>query len=100
MPHYVLSYHRSDAVVVGEPEVAADWMQWFASIKSHVVEMGAPVGETRRLGNVESDQIIGGFSIISADSLDHAAELAAGCPVLKYGQGVEIGELLEVPALA
>ncbi|MCL2417890.1 MAG: YciI family protein [Conexibacteraceae bacterium] len=100
MPQYVFSYHRSDEVVTGDPEVAAEWMQWFGSIQSHVVEMGAPVGETRRLGNVDSDQIIGGYSIISADSLDHAAELAAGCPVLKAGQGLEIGELVEVPTHA
>jgi hypothetical protein len=100
MPHYVFSYHRNDAVVTGDPDVAAEWMQWFGSIKSHVVEMGSPVGETRRLGNVASDQIVGGFSIISADNIDQAAELAAGCPVLKQGDGVEIGELLEVPSIA
>jgi hypothetical protein len=49
---------------------------------------------------VESKEIVGGFSIVQADTIDAAAELAKGCPGLLYGGKVEVrtlagmGELL------
>jgi hypothetical protein len=41
----------------------------------------------------ESKEVIGGFSIVQADTLDDAAELAKGCPVLLVGGTVEVGPL-------
>ncbi len=42
---------------------------------------------------VESKEIVGGFSIIQADSVDAAAELAKGCPGLLAGGSVEVRAL-------
>ena len=42
---------------------------------------------------VESKEIVGGFSIIQADALDDAAELAKGCPVFLRGGSVEVRPL-------
>ena len=42
---------------------------------------------------VESKDIVGGFSIVQADGLDAAAELAKGCPVLLRGGTVEVRQL-------
>jgi hypothetical protein len=42
---------------------------------------------------VESKEIVGGFSIIQADSLDAAAKLAKGCPGLLIGGSVEVRPL-------
>jgi hypothetical protein len=42
---------------------------------------------------VESKEIVGGYSIIQAESLDAAAELAHGCPVLQNGGFVEVRPL-------
>jgi len=39
---------------------------------------------------VESKEIVGGFSIVQADALDRAAELAKGCPCLLTGGTVEV----------
>ena len=41
----------------------------------------------------ESKEVIGGFSIVQAETIDAAAELAKGCPVLLAGGTVEIGPL-------
>ena len=35
-----------------------------------------------------------GYTLIEADSLDAAAGLAGGCPVLKHGGTVEVGETI------
>jgi hypothetical protein len=42
---------------------------------------------------VESKEIVGGYSIVQADSLDAAAELAKGCPGLLVGGKVEVRPL-------
>jgi hypothetical protein len=42
---------------------------------------------------VESKEIVGGFSIIKAETIDAAAELAKGCPGLLTGGKVEVRPL-------
>jgi len=34
--------------------------------------------------------VIGGYSVVEAKDLDHAAELAKGCPILEVGGSVEV----------
>ena len=42
---------------------------------------------------VEAKEIVGGFTIVKADSVDAAAEIAKGCPILEVGGSVEIREI-------
>jgi len=42
---------------------------------------------------VESKEIVGGYSIVKADTLAAAAELAKGCPALLTGGKVEVRPL-------
>jgi hypothetical protein len=42
---------------------------------------------------MESKEIVGGFSIVQAETLDAAAELAKGCPVFLRGGMVEVRPL-------
>jgi hypothetical protein len=42
---------------------------------------------------IESKEILGGFSIVQADTLDAAAELAKSCPVFLRGGSVEVRPL-------
>lgn len=42
---------------------------------------------------VESKEIVGGYSIVKADSIDKAAELAKACPGLLTGGMVEVRAL-------
>jgi hypothetical protein len=42
---------------------------------------------------VESKEIVGGFSIVQADTVDAAAQLAKGCPALLSGGSVEVRPL-------
>ena len=47
---------------------------------------------------VESKECIGGFSIVQADTIDAAAELAKGCPHLLTGGKVEVRVLAGLTA--
>lgn len=42
---------------------------------------------------VEAREIVSGYSIVRADTLDTAAEFAKGCPVLRRGGTVEVRTL-------
>jgi hypothetical protein len=39
---------------------------------------------------VEAKEIVGGYSVVQADTIDAAAEIARGCPVLLTGGSVEV----------
>jgi hypothetical protein len=45
---------------------------------------------------VESKEVLGGYSVIKADTLDAAAEFAKGCPILSTGGSVEVRQLAEI----
>jgi len=81
------------------------WMNWIAGIAAQgkLVDRGNRLVNT---GNVlKSDGIISdgpyteikesilGYSLIKADSLEEATELAKGCPILSFGGNVEIREI-------
>ena len=42
---------------------------------------------------VEVKEVVGGFSVVVADTIDAAAEFAKGCPVLLRGGTVEVRPL-------
>jgi hypothetical protein len=42
---------------------------------------------------VESKEIVGGYSLVEAESLDAAAKLAKDCPVFRNGGSIEIRPL-------
>ncbi|HEY8936239.1 MAG TPA: YciI family protein [Cyclobacteriaceae bacterium] len=41
----------------------------------------------------EIKELIGGYSIVKANSLEEATELAKGCPILTVGGNVEVREI-------
>jgi hypothetical protein len=77
------------------------WMEWImeALKQGWMIEPGdALTAEGRVLKAkvvtdgpfVESKEIVGGYSIVEADSLDSAAKLAKGCPGLLLNGSVEV----------
>ena len=73
----------------------AKWGQWFGELGSAVVDGGAATGTAKTVGPGGSvsdggSRGLTGYSIVSADSLDSAVELAKGCPVLEIGGAVDV----------
>ena len=74
------------------------WNEWFDRLGSHLVDRANPVFKRVTVGNHTADTNLGGYTLITADDLDTAAALAAMSPMLRWGGGVEVGELTPINA--
>ena len=79
----------------------AAWGQWFGKLGSAVADGGNPFGDSKsvRPGGSVADGApsdLGGYSVIKADSLAAATELAKGCPILANKGSVEVYETIDV----
>lgn len=98
MANYVLVYHGGSMPENPEDgaQVMKAWTDWFASLGAAVVDGGNPASKTKRIaadGSVSDDPSgPSGYSVIAADSLDQAVELAKGCPVLAGGASIQVVE--------
>lgn len=45
---------------------------------------------------VEAKELVSGFYILNASSLDEATELSKGCPILRLGGCVEVREIMKM----
>lgn len=97
MPSYVLSF-RGQADRVADPDQEAAWGQWFGEIGGRITDFGHRVGRASSLGARaagDGRDVLAGYVVISAADFDEAVDVAAGCPGLKHGGGVEVGEAVE-----
>src|SRR5438105_8621214 len=81
------------------------WNDWIGQAfqKGWMVDAGDALTPEVRMVNakkvvtdgpfVESKEIVGGYSVVKADTIDAAAELAKGCPILLGGGLVEVRTL-------
>ena len=79
------------------------WVAWMKELgaKGHIKEQGHPLERTGKVVQsktktisdgpyAEAKDVVGGFMVIEAKDLAHAAELSKGCPILEVGGSVEI----------
>ncbi len=81
------------------------WMDWIGGIaaQNKLVDRGNRLshsGKVVKANHVITDgpyteikEAIGGYTIVKAASLEEAAELANGCPILSFGGNVEVREI-------
>jgi hypothetical protein len=81
----------------GTLDTATIWDSWFDALGANLFDNGNPVFVTTGTGNTGGDLRLGGYSLISAENLDAAVELAKNCPIIQSGGAVEVGELTAVP---
>lgn len=103
MANYLLAYTGGSGMAENEAEhqeAMAKWGQWFQTLGPAVVNPGNPFGQSTSLGaahtNGAASSALSGFSIIAADSLQQASELAKGCPVLEADGKVDVYEAIEI----
>ena len=102
MGNYVLSL-RAPKGRVPTVEEEARWPQWLNKIGGQIVDMGALKRDgdgyfVSQVGSngAERPDVLAGYIVITADSLDAAVAVAEGCPMLLQGGTVEVGEMSPV----
>jgi hypothetical protein len=105
MANFVLLY-SGGSMAQTEAERAAvlqAWTAWFGKLGSAVIDAGNPFTQAAKHvanGGRVSDGPIGtpatGYSIVKADTLAAAAEIAKGCPVLQGGGQVSVYETIQM----
>lgn len=101
MAKYVLLYSggRMAATPAEQQKQLQEWGAWFGKLGKSVVDGGNPFSDKVKTvaanGNVKdgpSGQRVTGYSIVEANSVDAAAEMAKGCPVLTTGGQITVYE--------
>ena len=105
MANYVLLYSggRMPESQEEQQAVMQAWGAWFGSLGSNLVDGGNPTtGQAKTIasdGSVSdgaSGMAASGYSVIKANSLDEAVQMAKGCPVLQGGAKIVVLETFNV----
>ena len=102
---YLLVYHGGSEPSTPEEgnQVRDNWMAWFSKLGSAVIDGGSPVSRGWTLSNDGTEETQGsnpttGYSVLWADSMQAALEMATGCPHLAAGGTIEVCELIDMTA--
>jgi hypothetical protein len=102
MANYLFAYKGGSMAQTDEERQAAmaAWGAWFGTLGSAIVDAGNPFGPSATVAGVGvsdgASSALTGYSVVSADSIAAAGELAKGCPVLASGGSVEVYETIQV----
>jgi hypothetical protein len=111
MSEFVYLYRggrRADSPAEGE-QIMQKWAAWLQDLasKGHIKDRGQPLelegkvvrGKSRAITDgpyPESKDIVGGYTLIEADDLAQAAELAGGCPIFDRDGLVEVRPVMKM----
>ncbi|MGR3321419.1 MAG: hypothetical protein ACU0DK_05775 [Pseudooceanicola sp.] len=76
------------------------WGDWMGAVGAAMVDPGEPVGKSK---SVSSDGVADdvahaafGYSIVEADTIEAACEMARGNPMITGGGSVEVAEIIPI----
>src|SRR5262245_8119777 len=102
MGNYLFAYRGGAMASTDEEREAAmrAWGAWFGQLGEAIVDPGNPFAGSTSVGasgngGAATSQLTG-YSVIKADSLAAASELANGCPVLAHDGSVDVYEAIEI----
>ncbi len=102
MPDFIIAYHggkKPESPEEGAKDMAK-WKAWIGGLGDAVVNPGTPLGKSKIVSSagVSDDggsNSLTGFSIVKADSMDAALEMAKECPFLDIGT-LEVAEVMKM----
>ena len=112
MKEFLLIFRRDFKTMESQPspeqlqQMMKEWQNWMGSIagRNKLVNAGnrlSAEGKVVKPGAlvtngpyVEIKEAIGGYILIRAESLEEAAEMAKGCPILTIGGNVEVRTII------
>ena len=104
MSQYVIVYLGGDQP--SDPEEGRQhfsrYMDWLSSLGEAAVSPANPLKNTSTVNpdstvSTGGNSTMSGYTIIEADSMETALEIAKACPFLDIGGSLEVSELVEMP---
>lgn len=102
MSNYIIAYHGAEKPESPEEgaKLMAKWRAWVGGLGDAVVNPGTPLGMSKTVSsatvtNSGAQTRLTGFTIVKADSMDAALEMAKSCPHLAIGT-LEVAEVMEM----
>lgn len=89
-------------------QIMQKWLAWMKDLTAsgNLKDPGQPLEAEGKVVNgkgtvtdgpfAEAKDLVGGFTLIEADSLTQAAKLAGGCPILEVGGAVEVRPVMKM----
>ena len=100
MPALAMDEARKTSTPEKQKEEMVSWGKWMESIKSSTVDGGAPTGKNIRVNAKGSNMVrneICGYVVVEAESLEDAAKLFEGNPMLEMPEAyVEVAECMSM----
>src|SRR5260370_40446217 len=88
-----LSTSRAPDAYAPSADTFDAWAAWQLKLGARLKDRGNVAFAAAAVGAGPADTNLGGYSLIRATSLDAAVDMARGCPILRHGGAVEVGEL-------
>ena len=103
MPQYLIAYlggNRPASPEEGKQHFAK-YMEWLNALGDAAISPANPLNDTRTInpdGTIVSGGTseMSGFTIIDADSMEAAEEIAKHCPFLEVGGSFDVSELIKM----
>ena len=110
MAEFVYLYRggqRPQSPEQGEKEMQK-WVAWMKELgqKGHIKDQGQPLDRAGKLvsgkqkvvtdGPYAEKDLVGGYTLVEARDLSHAAELSLGCPIFESGGLVEVRPVMNM----
>ena len=103
MSNYFFAYrggNKPESPEEGAKQMAK-WKAWVDALGDAAVNPGTPLGKIKIVSSsgVSDDggaNTMSGFSVVKADTMDAALEMAKECPLLEIGGTLEVAEMKEM----
>ncbi len=102
MAEFVFAYHggKMPETEAEQKALMARWQEWMGGLGDALVNPGAPVGKSWTVSASGAEEggganPISGYSLVRADSMQAALDMARGCPHLDHGT-VEVAEAMQM----
>ncbi|SRR6266581_3287142 len=100
MPTFLITYHGGGGMPdlpEAREQMLAAFQAWAASAGDAMIDPGAPLGQSKVVSSDSAadgaaDGLLGGYTLISADSLDAAVGVVRGHPFVARGGTLQVSE--------
>ncbi len=103
MPKFVFAYHGGHQFKTQEEGAAhmVKWQAWSAGLGDAVVDPGMPFSGSKTVsaGGVADDggaNPLSGITIIQAETMEEALEMAKSCPHVNIGGTIEVAQAMDM----